>query len=153
MKKLGLKVAQNERGEETRMVVGMDTRERTIAEALKSTGYFTAIAGKWHCGEWLPEHLPMGQGFDHQYGHYGWGIDYHGHYILHNSPARYAVFDWHRNQKPVRELGYSTDLIANEVVRLLSEHRDRNGEKPFFYYVPFNAIHGPLEEIPRYTDR
>lgn len=151
--KLGLKVAQNQRGEDTRMVVGMDTKERTIAEALGDAGYFTAIAGKWHCGEWLPEHLPMGQGFDHQYGHYGWGIDYHGHYILHNSPARYAVYDWHRNQHPVRELGYSTDLIANEVVRLLSEHRDRNANMPFFYYVSFNAIHGPLEEIPRHTDR
>ena len=27
------------------------------------------------------------------------------------------------------------------------------GEKPFFYYVPFNAVHGPLEEIPRYLDK
>ena len=69
LKKLGLKLAHNERGEPTRMVQGMDTRERTVAEALRDAGYFTAIAGKWHPGEWLPEHLPMGQGFQHQYGH------------------------------------------------------------------------------------
>ena len=25
--------------------------------------------------------------------------------------------------------------------------------KPFFFYVAFNAIHGPLEEIPRYTEK
>ena len=151
--KLGLQVAQNDKGKETRMVVGLDTEERTIAEALKEAGYFTALAGKWHCGEWLPEHLPMGQGFDHQYGHYGWGIDYHGHFILHNAPARYAVYDWHRNQKPVREHGYSTDLIATEVVRLIAEHKERNRDMPFFHYVSFNAIHGPLDQIPRYTDR
>ena len=24
---------------------------------------------------------------------------------------------------------------------------------PFFHYVSFNAIHGPLDQIPRYTDR
>jgi arylsulfatase A-like enzyme len=150
LKKLGLKLAHNERGEPTRMVQGMDTRERTVAEALRDAGYFTAIAGKWHLGEWLPEHLPMGQGFQHQYGHYGWGIDYNNYTIPHNSPARFAVYDWHRNQKPLYEQGYSTDLIANEAVRLISEHPK---DQPFFIYVPFNAIHGPLEEIPRHREK
>jgi len=150
LKKLGLKLAHNERGEPTRMVQGMATRERTVAEALRDAGYFTAITGKWHLGEWLPEHLPMGQGFLHQYGHYGWGIDYNNYTIPHNAPARFAVYDWHRNQQPLYEQGYSTDLIANEAVRLIAEHPK---DKPFFIYVPFNAIHGPLEEIPRYRDK
>ena len=48
----------------------------TLADALKEAGYTTAMIGKWHLGEWLPEHLPLARGFDHQYGHYGWGIDY-----------------------------------------------------------------------------
>jgi arylsulfatase A-like enzyme len=47
-------------------------------------------------------------------------------------------------------------LIANEVVRLIADHkqdaRSDLGKKPFFIYVPFNAIHGPLESIPRYTE-
>jgi arylsulfatase A-like enzyme len=147
--KLGMKLAHNERGEPTRMIHALDTRERTIAEGLREAGYFTSIVGKWHLGEWLPEHLPMGQGFDHQYGHYGWGIDYNNYTIPHNAPARFAVYDWHRNQKPVFEQGYSTDLIANEAVRVISE---QSAAKPFFVYVALNAIHGPLEEIPRYRD-
>ena len=150
--KLGMKLAKNKDGDWTRRIHAMDTREHTLAEGLKEKGYFTAIAGKWHLGEWLPEHLPMGQGFTHQYGHYGWGIDYTSYMIPHNSPATFAVYDWHRNQKPLYEQGYATDLIANEVVRLLSEHRASHGDAPFFYYVPFNAIHGPIESIPRYTD-
>lgn len=154
--KLGMELAVNKEGEKTRRIVGMDTDERTIAEALRDAGYTTALAGKWHLGEWYDEHLPMGQGFDHQYGHYGWGIDYTNFTIPHNAPATFAVYDWHRDQQPLHEQGYATDLIANEVVRLISNHKeteDATGRrKPFFYYVPFNAIHGPLESIPRYTD-
>jgi len=157
LKKLGLTLPTNEQGEETRRIHALDTNERTVAEALKSAGYLTALIGKWHCGEWLPEHLPMGQGFTHQYGHYAWGIDYNNYTIPHNAPARYAVYDWHRDQEPLYEQGYATDLIANETVRLIAQHKDKSSGKrqtqPFFFYVPFNAIHGPLEEIPRYTDK
>ncbi len=151
--KLGLSLAVNSEGEETRRIHALSTDEVTIAEKLGALGYHTAIAGKWHCGEWLAEHLPMGQGFMHQYGHYAWGIDYTNYTIPHNAPARFAVYDWHRNQEPVYEQGYTTDLIANEVARLIADHRRRSDSRPFFYYVPFNAIHGPLESIPRYTDQ
>ena len=54
----------------------------------------------------------MQQGFMHQYGHYAWGIDYNTYTIEHNAPARFAVYDWHRNEKPIQEEGYATDLIA-----------------------------------------
>jgi arylsulfatase A-like enzyme len=153
---LGMTLATNEDGEKTRRIHAMAGDEWTLAEALKMAGYFTAITGKWHLGEWLPEHLPMGQGFMHQYGHYGWGIDYTNYTIPHNAPATFAVYDWHRNQQPLAENGYSTDLIANEAVRLIADHkqdpRSDNGRKPFFIYVAFNAIHGPLESIPRYNE-
>ena len=145
---LGMKLAHLPDGTPTRRVMGLPTEERTVAEALKEAGYATAMAGKWHLGEWLPEHLPMGQGFDHQYGHYGWGIDYNNKTIPHNAPAIFAVYDWHRDQKPVLETGYSTDLIADEAVRLIG---NESKEKPFFHYIAFNAIHGPLEDIPRHT--
>ncbi|WP_207310194.1 arylsulfatase B [Rubinisphaera italica] len=148
--KLNLTLAINERGEETRRIHALDTNELTVAEYLRDVGYFTAITGKWHCGEWLPEHLPMGQGFLHQYGHYAWGIDYNNYTIPHNAPARFAVYDWHRNQQPIQEQGYTTDLIANEATRLIAEQKQ---DRPFFIYVPFNAVHGPIEEVPRYTDQ
>lgn len=150
LKKLGLTLAHNERGEPTRRIHALDTNERTIAEALKEAGYFTAIVGKWHCGEWLDEHLPMGQGFMHQYGHYAWGIDYYTKTIVHNAPARFAVYDWHRNQKPLQEEGYATDLFAAEAERVIAE---QTNEKPFFLYVPLNAVHGPLNDPPRYRDK
>jgi arylsulfatase A-like enzyme len=112
---------------------GMLLDERTLADALKEAGYFTAIVGKWHLGEWKKEHLPMQRGFDYQYGHYSASIDAFTH-------KRGEVLDWHRNEQPVIEQGYCTYLIANEVDRLLSKH-DRS--KPFFFYVPFHAVHAP----------
>lgn len=149
LKKLGLTLAHNERGEPTRRIHALDTNERTIAEALQEAGYFTALVGKWHCGEWLDEHLPMGQGFLHQYGHYAWGIDYYTKTIVHNAPARFAVYDWHRNQKPLQEEGYTTDLFAAEAERVIEQ---QSADKPFFLYVPLNAVHGPLNKPPRYGD-
>lgn len=146
--KLGLKLAYNERGEATRRIHALDTNERTIAEALKESGYYTAILGKWHLGEWLPEHLPMGQGFDYQYGHYAWGIDYYNKTIVHNAPARFAVYDWHRNQEPVNETEYATDLIAKEAVGVIK--KQSQNENPFFLYIAFNAVHGPLNPPPQF---
>jgi arylsulfatase A-like enzyme len=150
LKKLGLTLAHTEEGEPTRRIHALDTNERTIAEALKEAGYFTALVGKWHCGEWLEEHLPMQQGFMHQYGHYAWGIDYYTKTIVHNAPARFAVYDWHHNQRPLWEEGYTTDLFAAEAERVIAR---QDKERPFFLYVPFNAVHGPLNEPPRYSDK
>ena len=117
---LGLTLAINKKGQPTRRIHALPTEERTIAEALKEANYHTSIVGKWHCGEWLPEHLPMAQGFMHQYGHYAWGINYFNKSIVHNAPARFAVYDWHRNQKPVKEDGYATNLFAAEAERVIA---------------------------------
>lgn len=152
LKMLGLELVKNEEGDDTRRIHALPGSEHTIAESLKDLGYYTAIAGKWGCGEWLEEHLPMAQGFMHQYGHYAWGIDYNNYTIPHNAPARFAVYDWHRNQQPLQQKGYTTDLIADEVVDLIKTEKSKHGDQPFFYYVPFNGIHGPLEETPRYGD-
>ncbi|MDP6354101.1 MAG: arylsulfatase [Planctomycetota bacterium] len=125
-------------------VAGMLTDERTLAEALHETGYFTAIIGKWHLGNWHNRHLPRQRGFDHQYGLYGALIGYYG-------KARERYYDWHRNGQTIREEGYSTDLIAREFVNVIESH---DSKKPFFVYAPFNAVHGPneapLELIEKY---
>ena len=124
-------------------VAGMLTDERTLAETLGDAGYSTAIVGKWHLGNWYKRPLPMQRGFDYQYGLYGALISYYdkvrGHY-----------YDWHRNEQTIREEGYSTDLIARECGRVIASH---DSKKPFFIYVPFNAVHGPNEAPPELTKK
>jgi arylsulfatase A len=43
--------------------VGLNPEEVTVAEVLKSRGYATACVGKWHLGD-QPEFMPTAQGFD-----------------------------------------------------------------------------------------
>ena len=114
---------------------GMLPDERTLAEALKEAGYDTALVGKWHLGNWYQRQLPHERGFDHHYGLYGALVSYYG-------KVRGEYYDWHRNGQTVREDGYTTDLLAREVEQLLAA---RDSDDPFFYYVAFNAVHGPDE--------
>lgn len=113
---------------------GLPLSERTLASALKEAGYETAITGKWHLGEFDRAYLPTSRGFDHQYGHYFGALDYDSH-------IRDGAHDWYRDDKEIREEGYTTHLLAREACRLIAE---KDKSKPLFLYVPFNAVHGPL---------
>ena len=119
---------------------GLPLNERTLPQALKEAGFTTAIFGKWHLGHFQPEYLPTHRGFDRQYGHYNGALDYFDH-------TRDGGFDWHRDDKVNRDEGYSTMLIARESVRFINE---QSTNKPFFLYVPFNAVHAPLQVPDEY---
>jgi arylsulfatase A-like enzyme len=121
---------------------GLPPEERTLAQALKEAGYATAICGKWHLGHFAPDYLPTRRGFDHQYGHYNGAIDYFTH-------VRDGGFDWHRDDRACRDEGYSTLLIAKEAAAFVAENA---GKKPFFLYVPFNAVHAPHQTPERYLE-
>jgi len=121
---------------------GLPLEERTIAQALKEAGYATAICGKWHLGHLNSKYLPTSRGFDHQYGHYNGALDYFTH-------IRDKGLDWHRNDRPLRVEGYTTDLIADESVRLIEQH---DTSRPLFLYVPFNAPHSPFQAPQSYID-
>jgi arylsulfatase A-like enzyme len=122
---------------------GLPLEERTLAEALREAGYRTAITGKWHLGHVKRAYLPTRRGFDHQYGHYNGAIDYFTH-------LREGGLDWHRDDRALREEGYSTQLIAREAKRLINAH---DLKKPLFLYVPFNAPHAPLQAPKDYLER
>lgn len=114
---------------------GLPLEERTLAQALKEAGYRTAITGKWHLGSFDKAYQPNARGFDHAYGHLYGAIDYNTH-------IRDGELDWYRNGEKLKEEGYSTHLLAKEAVKFVNE---QSKEKPFFLYVPFNAVHTPLQ--------
>ncbi|MBN2317056.1 MAG: arylsulfatase [Sedimentisphaerales bacterium] len=122
---------------------GLPLEERTLAQALKEAGYTTAICGKWHLGHLNAKYLPTSRGFDHQYGHYNGALDYFTH-------IRDGGLDWHRDDRPLNEEGYTTELIANESVRLIEQH---DTSRPLFLYVPFNAAHSPFQALQPHIDR
>ncbi|MYB20222.1 MAG: sulfatase-like hydrolase/transferase [Holophagales bacterium] len=125
-----------------RETFGMLTDERTLGDLLQEAGYATWIVGKWHLGHWQDVHLPLQRGFEHHYGHYASSVDSFTHF-------RGPTLDWHRNGRPVVESGYSTFLLADEAVRLIERH---DGRRPFFLYLPFNAVHNPNDAPDEYVE-
>ena len=119
---------------------GLPLAERTLADALRSAGYRTALTGKWHLGEFEKAYQPNARGFDHQYGHFFGMLDYHTH-------ERMNKLDWFRNGAPLKEEGYTTHLIAAEACKVI-ETGDRS--KPLFLYVPFNGVHSPFQVPDQY---
>ncbi len=102
----------------------------TLAKSLKSAGYATFFAGKWHLGPegWWPEN----QGFDFNFG----GIDRGGPY----GGSKY--FSPYGNPRltdgPPGE--HLPDRLATEAVKFIETHKDR----PFFAYFSFYDVHTPL---------
>ena len=114
---------------------GLPLAERTLADALRSAGYRTALTGKWHLGEFEKAYQPNARGFDHQYGHFFGMLDYFTH-------ERMNKLDWYRNGEPLKEEGYTTHLIAKDACKVIATG---DQSKPLFLYVPFNGVHSPFQ--------
>lgn len=113
----------------------------TLAAALKSLGYTTIQTGKWHLGsrqEWGPTYF----GFDHGYGTLTGAADPWTHKYRKGNPYEDT---WHRDGKLFHEEGNATELVAAEAVRRIEEKKG-----PWFVYVPFHAVHTPVDAPAEY---
>jgi len=107
--------------------------EVTLGEAFQAAGYSTALFGKWHLGEHYP-YVPHGQGFDEFIGFRT------GHWTEYFNPKL------ERNGEPIRREGYIADVLTDESISFLEQHRrDR-----FFLYIPYNTPHSPFQVPDRY---
>lgn len=122
---------------------GLDTTEWLLPQCLKQAGYRTAIIGKWHLGHADRKWWPRQRGFDYQYGAMIGELDYFTH-------EEHGVLDWYRDNEPVREVGYTTQLLGDDAVRLIEQH---DPATPLYLYLAFNAPHTPYQAPPEYVDR
>ena len=113
----------------------------TLASALKTVGYHTHMAGKWHLGA-RPEWIPNAYGFDTSYGTLTGAADPWTHKYRKGSPYEDT---WHRDGKFFHEEGNATELVAAEALRHI---RAKKG--PWFVYVPFHAVHTPVDAPEEY---
>ncbi len=123
--------------------IGMPVTEITLADVLRKEGYATAVTGKWHLGL-EPEYRPLKRGFDEFYGFLGHGA--HDYFELGITDEYTSIY---RNDKPINDTGYLTNNLAREAVSFIERHKDR----PFFLYLPFNAVHYPLQALPKHIER
>lgn len=122
---------------------GLDTTEWLMPQCLKEAGYKTAIIGKWHLGHADKKYWPKQRGFDYHYGAMIGELDYFTH-------EEHGVLDWFRDNKPVREKGYTTNLIGDDAVKYFNA---QDSNKPFYLYLTFNAPHTPYQAPKEYIDR
>jgi arylsulfatase A-like enzyme len=122
---------------------GLPTDEWLLPQSLKEAGYSTAIIGKWHLGHADQKYWPRQRGFDYQYGPLIGEIDYFTH-------EQHGVLDWFRNNESLKQEGYSTTLIGNEAVNLITSH---DPAKPLYVYLTFNSPHTPYQAPPEYLDQ
>ncbi len=134
-------------GDEAKLGLPLD--QRTIANALHDEGYATALVGKWHQGFDVAHH-PLSRGFDEFFGFLVGGHNY----LLHkDADPEFGSAHSHNMIYRGRELqhldGYTTDLFTDEALGFMN----RNGAKPWFLYLAYNAVHTPLEITDRLKDR
>ncbi|HVM51025.1 MAG TPA: arylsulfatase [Candidatus Acidoferrum sp.] len=122
---------------------GLDTNEWLLPQCLAEAGYKTAIIGKWHLGHADRKYWPKQRGFDYQYGAMIGELDYFTH-------DEHGVLDWFRDNKPVREKGYTTTLLGDDAVRYIDAQEPG---KPFYLYLAFNAPHTPYQAPKEYIAR
>ncbi|MES2789481.1 MAG: sulfatase [Planctomycetota bacterium] len=121
--------------------LGLDVKEKTIADRLKPLGYSTCAVGKWHLGE-VPKYHPLKRGFDEFYGTLANTSYFHPSLFVDSrkSPDVMAIED---------DQFYTTEQYGLRVADWIEKQQ----EKPWFVYLPFNAQHNPLEAPKAYLDR
>ena len=114
----------------------LDLDETTIAQVFKQAGYTTAAYGKWHNGMQPPYH-PNARGFDDYYGFCS------GHWGNYFSPML------EHNGEIVTGDGYLTNDLTNHGINFMEKNKD----KPFFLYLPFNIPHAPMQVPDRWWNK
>lgn len=117
---------------------GLAATDVTIAKMLKSSGYKTALVGKWHLGDYGVS-LPNKQGFDLFYGML-YSHDYKAPYVQTDTVIK--IF---RNTQPVIYKPHDstlTNLYEKEAIRFIKESTKE--KKPFFLYMAQNMPHLPV---------
>ncbi len=115
----------------------------TIAQVLKTAGYRTAMAGKWHVGDHQP---PTVCGFDDFYGFVrGYAVDSWEPRMMTRLPAGRAP--------PRFEPGkfFATDALTDRALDFLNDfRRPQPGTEPspWFLYVAYQTPHFPLQSLP-----
>jgi arylsulfatase A-like enzyme len=142
---------------------GITLWEFTLAEALKSGGYSTALFGKWHLGgsAWINNRTPVDQGFDEWYGipntsnEAQWttspelnpnprDTSYIWEQKAGEAPKKVKIFDLDTRRTVDRESAMKGVAFIEQNAR---------ARKPFFLFYPMTQIHFPTLTHPDFIGK
>jgi len=125
----------------------------TLPEALRAGGYATLGLGKWHNspnGVTPNASWPTQRGFDRFYGF----LEGETSYFF---PARLLNNNLVAPIDSYPEDYYLTDDLTNKAIELVRDVRNARPAQPFFLYMAYNAVHGPLQakevDLAKYRGR
>lgn len=118
----------------------------TLADRLGAAGYRTLMTGKWHLGEAADE-MPHMHGFQRSYALAASGAD---NYEDKSYMPYYADAPWWEDGKEVAipDDFYSSEFIVDKMIEYMGE---TDADKPFLAYLPFQAIHIPVQAPAEFT--
>jgi arylsulfatase A-like enzyme len=138
----------------------LNRRVAAVPEVLRTAGYRTVMAGKWHLGN-AENESPAARGFERSYAMTMGGASHFGDQsgIVAVDPAKPPKAIYRENGQSVdtpRQNFYSSQAFADKLMQYLDETKG-DGSKPFFAYLAFTAPHWPLhasdEDIAKYEGR
>ena len=121
----------------------------TIATLLEDAGYHTYLAGKWHLGS-TPEKLPSRRGFQRTIALMDSGAD---NWEQRPYLPIYTEANWFADGERyvLPDDFYSSDFLIDKTIEFIDGNL--HDGKPFFAYVPFQAVHIPVQAPQDYIDR
>ncbi len=129
--------------------IGLNESETTLAELLKSRGYATGMAGKWHLGDRAP-FLPDRHGFDESFClPYSHDMSQHNPNAQRKHPPLPLLENGHVADPEItpEKMRHLTEWFTERAVRFIGHNRDR----PFFFYLAHPMPHVPLAVSERFA--
>jgi len=148
----------------------------TLPSYLKTQGYRTGGFGKWHLGlDWTPKagdpqnwraHWEtrdksvakrVGTGIDHTqpFGNAPTDIGFDTYFGTPSNAGRLPFFiqDNRVIKEPAVKRDTVDDLYVDRAIAFMEVHEEKHADRPFFVYLPLNAIHGAVELPKRFKGK
>lgn len=121
----------------------------TLASVLQANGYHTYMTGKWHLGH-TPSLLPSARGFDRTIAMADTGAD---NWEQRTYLPIYTQANWYADGAPhtLPDDFYSSEYFIDKTIEFIDSNED--SDQPFFAYIPFQAVHMPVQAPKEYSDK
>ena len=121
----------------------------TIASLLQDSGYHTYMAGKWHLGK-TPDLLPFRRGFERTVTMADTGAD---NWEQKPYLPIYEKANWFADgeEYTLPKDFYSSRFLVDKTIEFIASNASDG--QPFFAYLPFQAVHIPVQAPQEFTDK
>jgi arylsulfatase/uncharacterized sulfatase len=120
----------------------------TLATLLRDAGFHTYMSGKWHLGT-TPDTLPSRRGFERTVALGDSGAD---NWQQKTYAPIYDEAHWFADGEPavLPHEFYSSKYHVDKIIEFIDSNRADG--RPFFAYLPFQAVHMPVQAPQEFTD-